>query len=126
MNKTNITNIINTYYDRICEHYGYSKYQNSFPYLVIEDSPYADSDDTDLIGEFCSTDNELIVYWKNIKSIEELIKTLIHEYQHYLQSPMWMTRYYNMGCDYHNHPYEIAAYKRENDYKLFYENKNIF
>ena len=74
-----------------------------------------------LIGEYCFDENELIVYWKNIKSTEELIRTLIHEYQHYLQSPKWMTRYYNMGCDYHTHPYEIIAYTKENEYKLFYE-----
>ena len=119
MTKKDITNIVNVYYDKICKHYGYSKYQESFPYLSIEDSPYADADEPDLIGEYCSDENELIVYWKNIKSTEELIRTLIHEYQHYLQSPTWMTRYHNMGCDYYTHPYEVIAYKKENEYKLF-------
>jgi hypothetical protein len=76
-----------------------SKFQTDSPWLVIEDSPYSDCEDPDLIGEYCSMHNELIVYWKNIKSIEDLIKTLIHEYQHYLQSPSWMTRYYKMGYD---------------------------
>jgi hypothetical protein len=36
-----------------------------------------------------------------------------------------MTRYYNMGCDYHTHPYEVIAYAKENEYKLFYENERI-
>lgn len=125
MTKKDITNIINIYYDKICKHYGYSKYQESFPYLLIEDSPYSDADDPDLIGEYCFDENELIMYWKNIKSTEELVRTLIHEYQHYLQSPAWMTRYYNMGYDYHTHPYEIIAYAKENEYNLFYENKRI-
>ena len=125
MTKKDITNIVNVYYDKICKHYGYSKYQESFPYLSIEDSPYSDADEPNLIGEYCSDENELIVYWKNIKSTEELIRTLIHEYQHYLQSPVWMTRYYNMGCDYHTHPYEVIAYAKENEYNLFYENERI-
>ena len=55
--------------------------------------------------------NEITIYYKNIASLEELIRTIIHEYQHYLQSPSWMTRYYNMGYDYSDHPYELAAYK---------------
>jgi hypothetical protein len=125
MTKKDITNIVNVYYDKICKHYGYSKYQESFPYLSIEDSPYSDADEPNLIGEYCSDENELIVYWKNIKSTEELIRTLIHEYQHYLQSPTWMTRYYNMGCDYYTHPYEIIAYTKETEYNLFYENETI-
>jgi len=125
MTKKDITNIVNVYYNKICKHYGYSKYQESFPYLSIEDSPYSDADEPNLIGEYCSDENELIVYWKNIKSIEELVRTLIHEYQHYLQSPAWMTRYYNMGCDYHNHPYEVIAYTKETEYNLFYENERI-
>jgi len=119
MTKREITQLVNKYFDLISAHYGESKFQTDFPWLVIEDSPYSDSEDPDLIGEYCSMHNELIVYWKNIKSIEDLIKTLIHEYQHYLQSPSWMTRYYKMGYDYNNHPYETIAYEREKDYKLF-------
>jgi hypothetical protein len=119
MNKRDISQIIHQYFDKIVSHYGHSNHQTETPWLVIEDSPYSDGDDEDLIGEYCAMDNELIVYWKNIKNTEELIKTLIHEYQHYLQSPTWMIRYYKMGYDYNNHPYETIAYEREKDYKLF-------
>lgn len=119
MTKRDITKSVHTYFDKIISHYGESKFQSETPWLVIEDSPYSDADDLDLIGEYCSMHNELVVYWKNIKSVEDLIKTLIHEYQHYLQSPTWMTRYYKMGYDYNNHPYETIAYQREKDYKLF-------
>jgi hypothetical protein len=119
MNKRDISRLINQYFDKIITHYGESKFQMESPWLVIEDSPYSDADDKDLIGEYCSLNNELIIYWKNIKNTEDLVRTLIHEYQHYLQSPSWMTRYYKMGYDYHNHPYETIAYERETDYKLF-------
>ena len=108
---------IERYFDKVTEIYGYSNHHNSFPYLSIEDSPYDDADDLDLVGEFRADLNEVIVYHKNIKSVEDLIKTLIHEYQHYLQSPSWFTRYYKMGYGYNDHPYEIAAYKEENNWK---------
>lgn len=119
MNKGDITHLVHKYFDKISSYYGDSKFQSETPWLVIEDSPYSDSDDSDLIGEYCSMHNELIVYWKNIKSTEDLVRTLIHEYQHFLQSPSWMTRYYKMGYGYNNHPYEVIAYTKENEYKLF-------
>lgn len=108
---------IEKYFDKVTEIYGQSKHQLTFPYLSIEDSPYDDADDLNLIAEFRADSNEIIIYYKNIKSEEELIRTLIHEYQHYLQSPSWMTRYYDMGYSYSDHPYEIAAYKEESNWK---------
>jgi hypothetical protein len=65
--------------------------------------------------------NEITIYYNNIGSLEELIRTVIHEYQHYLQSPSWMTRYYKMGYDYSNHPYEIAAYKEEENWETIWK-----
>ena len=49
---------------------------------------------------------------------KHLAETIIHEYQHYLQSPSWYTRYYSMGYRYDNHPYEIAAFKEESNYQM--------
>ena len=50
---------------------------------------------------------------------EWVIQTLIHEYIHYLQSPLWMKRYYDMGYEYDTHPYELAATKAEDNWKTF-------
>ena len=33
--------------------------------------------------------------------------------KHYLQSPSWMKRYYDMGYEYNNHPYELEALEEE-------------
>jgi hypothetical protein len=106
-------------FNDVVKYYGYSKYQNTTPFIEIEDSPYSDADDPNLIGEYCNLNNSLIVYWKNIKSKEQLIRTIVHEYTHYLQSPSWMTRYYNMGYNYSDHPYEVEAYNEEENWKLF-------
>ena len=54
MTKRDITNSVHTYFDKIISHYGESKFQSDTPWLVIEDSPYSDADDLDLIGEYCS------------------------------------------------------------------------
>ena len=51
-----------------------------------------------------------------MKDEKHLAETIIHEYQHYLQSPSWYTRYYSMGYRYDNHPYEIAAFNEEKNY----------
>lgn len=119
MKRTEIQSITEKVYEKVVSYYGKSKHFNTTPWVAIEDSPYDDADDADLIGEFCSMGNELVIYWKNIKSKEDLIRTIVHEYQHYLQSPSWMKRYYNMGYGYSNHPYEIAAYKEEENWKNF-------
>ena len=56
--------------------------------------------------EYCSMLNEISIYYPQMKSRKMVIQTLIHEYIHYLQSPTWFKRYYNMGHDYVSHPYE--------------------
>jgi hypothetical protein len=119
MKLIDIEKIINEVFPKVINHYGWSKHFDTTPHIMIEDSPYDDIDDPDSIGEFCSMGNELVIYWKNIKSKEDLIRTIVHEYQHYLQSPIWMKRYYNMGYNYSDHPYEIAAYKEEENWKMF-------
>jgi hypothetical protein len=119
MTKKEVTKVVGNILPKITEWYGFSKYQNTLPYLLIEDSPYSDADDPDCIGEYDSMDNDVVIYWKNVKNVEEIIRTLVHEYQHYLQSPRWMKRYYNMGYRYDNHPYEISARTEEENWYKF-------
>ena len=70
-------------------------------------------------AEYDRIDNTIIIYWPKMVDKETIIKSLIHEYQHYLQSSSWMKRYYNMGYNYNNHPYEVAATKAESNWKTF-------
>lgn len=117
MNKQEIFDLSSQCIVKIEQYYGQSRYQSSTPYLTLEDEKYSDGEDPDIKGEYCRILNEIIIYWKNIESKEELIRTLIHEYIHYLQSPIWMTRYYTMGYDYTTHPYELQAYKEEQNWE---------
>ena len=96
--------------------YGPSKHQQTFPYIFLSKDII-----DDIKGEYCYMFNEITIYYRNIESLEELIRTVIHEYQHYLQSPSWMTRYYRMGYDYSNHPYEVAAYNEEENWEVIWK-----
>lgn len=114
--------------DKCEEIYGYSKYYNCSPYLEFEKSIYSryagdtnnwhecEEDDTPQ-AEYDGIENTIVIYYRNILDEKQLAETIIHEYQHYLQSPSWMTRYYNMGYSYQDHPYEVAATKAEKDVK---------
>lgn len=107
---------------KIIEHYGISKYQNQTPDIVITDEFSEDeysNKDKGIVAEYIREENTILIYRKVVSSEEELIRTLIHEFQHYLQSPIWMTRYYTMGYSYENHPYEIQAFKEEESWKRF-------
>ena len=98
------------YLERTIELLGESKYYKHTPFLSIEYSPDSYRADNQWKGEFVSEDNEIIIYTKNIKSNEDLVRTVVHEYAHYLQSPAWMKRYYDIGYNYKTHPYEVEAY----------------
>lgn len=119
MTKNEVTLKSPEIFEKVSEYYGYSKFHDSLPYLLIEMSPYSDADEPNCFGEYDKDENDLVIYWKNIDSLETLIRTIIHEYQHYLQSPTWFTRHYRNGHGYNTHPYEIAATNEENKWEYF-------
>ena len=110
------------YLEKCTEVYGYSKHHETTPYLEFWPhlfSVYTKEDHTE--AEYIHDYNTIVIYYKQMKDAKHLAKSIIHEYQHYLQSPSWYTRYYNMGHNYSDHPYELAAYKEEKNYKKVYE-----
>jgi hypothetical protein len=123
MDKQVVENLAEVYLNKIQKHYGMSKHHATFPYMYVEDSPYSDAEHATLKGEFCHMENDISIYWKNIETEEDLIRTLLHEYTHYLQSPAWMTRYYKQGYTYTDHPYEIAATQQEENWHKFTINR---
>lgn len=102
-------------YDLIREHYGESKYSYDLPDLVL----YYDENDS-VAGEYDDNLHEISLNLFYSNSIEECVKTMVHEYQHYLQPTGWYQRYYDMGHTHQTHPYEIEAEEiAERDYQLF-------
>ena len=111
------------YLDKCVEIYGLSKHQDTTPYLEFETSIYARlSGEEGMEGEqmpdaeYDNLTNSIIVYYPKVENEQHLAEIIINEYQHYLQSPSWMTRYYRMGYRYDNHPYEVAATKEEKNW----------
>jgi len=121
MSKLEIMEFSNKILEVVVLKYGFSKHYEFTPYLQFEDFPFSDSKVLTNVGEFCFMENEITIFWKLVNDKEELIRTIIHEYQHYLQSPHWFTRYYNEGHDYESHPYEIAALKEEECWEAIYK-----
>ena len=123
-----VEEIIKEIYPKIEKYYGFSKFnENETPYVETHyniyarysGEPEAEGTESSCHAEYDRTDNSIVVYYPNMKSRKHIIQTLVHEYQHYLQSPSWMKRYYDMGHDYNTHPYEVAAYAEESNWKIF-------
>ena len=85
------------------EKFGMSKFHDDTPFIEIVRGHEK------LMGEYRSDSNTVIIYYKYIRNIDELISTVIHEYTHFLQSPGWYTRYFNLGYNEDDNPYEIIA-----------------
>jgi len=122
MRRLTIMSILENVYPWIKNHYGRSKYKKQFPsikyetniYARLSGNPIADGEGSeDIVGEYDREMNTIWIYYPNINSELHLIKTILHEYQHYLQSPTWMKRYYDMGYKYDDHPYELKALEEE-------------
>ena len=128
MKRKTVQRIVEETLPKIEKYYGFSKFQQSTPYIDYDTSIYAHysgEEDDGTMGEenpdaeYCWMDNAIIIYYPKMKSKKHVVETLVHEYQHYLQSPSWFKRYYDMGYNYNDHPYEVAATKEESNYKMF-------
>ena len=89
--------------DWCVDNFGLSKYHEYDPWLDFDD------DDLNIMGEYNIDENTITIYTNEIKNVDDLIETIIHEYVHYLQRPSWYTRYINMGYKDENNPYEMIA-----------------
>jgi|TARA_B110000259_G_scaffold9430_1_gene10448 hypothetical protein len=123
MDNKEILQIVNKVYPKIRTHYGLGKkeyppieiYKNILVRLTGE--PNAEGEPAD--AEYDRKENKLFLYSDYNNTTEDIIRSIIHEYIHYLQSGSWMKRFYDMGYDYGNHPYEVDAKKAEENWKMF-------
>jgi len=127
MNKANIQSIIDTVYPNIKADYGLAKIYG-FPKVEIHRNIYEMASGIEgMEGEdnaqanYCRHSNTIQLFQTEIKDAKHVIQCLLHEYRHYLQSATWFKRYYAMGYDYSNHPYELAATAEESNWKKYAE-----
>jgi len=100
-------------FERIKSHYGLSKYYEYYPELEFDNEVHW------LAGEFRDDYCGIVMYPLSCVNEEEIVRTLVHEYQHYLQDQVLFEQYKD-EYDYYDNPFEIEAYEiEERDYKLF-------
>ena len=123
MKTKEIIQIANKAYPKIREYYGVGRkdyppieiYKNILVRLTGE--PDAEGEPAD--AEYDRKLNKLFIYSDYNNSIEDVIRSIIHEYVHYFQSASWMGRYYKMGYNYQTHPYELKSSQEEENWKKF-------
>ena len=127
MIKEKVQNIIDEVFPKIEKHYGFSKFQECTPYVELHKNIYekysgedgASGDEDGCHAEYCHDMNEISIYYPNMKSKEDVIRSIIHEYTHYRQDHKLFKQYRQM-YSYDENPIEIEAHKNEEeDYKLF-------
>lgn len=67
--------------------YKHSKFQDEYPEIILKRK----EKDGILKGEFLDEINTIEIYPKHHSNLEDIIKTIIHEYQHYKQDPYYYT-----------------------------------
>jgi hypothetical protein len=125
MTTDEIQNIIDYSYPKIQKYYG--KGSLEIPKIELHRDIYARlSGDEEQSGEHSSTTkaqyddetNVIYIYYPNMKTKEDIIRSIIHEYTHYRQDHKLFKQYRQM-YSYDENPIEIEAHKNEEDWQLF-------
>ena len=67
-------------------------------------------------AEFVDKDNAIYVYHPNMENEEDVIRSLLHEYEHACQDPKEYEKFREAGFDGLDNPYEKAARKAEENW----------
>ena len=120
-----IQNIINYAYPKIQKYYG--KGSLSIPKIELHRDIYARlSGDEEAEGEhsrstkaqYDEDTNVIYIYYPNMKTEEDILRSIIHEYTHYRQDHKLFKQYRQL-YSYDENPIEIEAHKNEEDWQLF-------
>ena len=120
-----IQNIIDYAYPKIQKYY--VKGSLDIPKVELHRDIYARlSGDEEAEGEHSSTTkaeyddetNVIYIYYPNMKSEEDVLRSIIHEYTHYKQDHKLFKKYIQL-YSYDENPIEIEAHKNEEDWQLF-------
>ena len=70
-------------------------------------------------AEFVDEDNAIYVYFPNMTSEEDIIRSILHEYEHARQDPKIYDKFRELGFDGLDNPYEKAARKAEEGWRKY-------
>ena len=121
MNKKEINIIIKECYPKIS---GY--YSAKYPEVEIHNNIYERlsgvkgmSGSSCAQGEYDWSENKIYLYSSRLNTLEEVVRTLIHECVHSTQDKDIFDKLYEEGYTYHTHPYEAEARHAETTWKRF-------
>ena len=126
MKQEEITKIVNKVYPLISTDYKSNAKVELYSNIFDRLNAVPAMDEHESYAEYHWDTNKIYLYTDNLKSEEDIIRSLIHECVHSTQSYEIYEEYYKCKLDYETHPYEIEAeYEEENwkKYKLI-TNKN--
>ena len=125
MTPDEIQQIIDYAYPMIQKYYGKGKL--SIPSIELHRDIYARLGGIeDIEGEHSSTsiaqyegdENKIFIYYPNVKTEEDVLRALIHEYTHYTQDSELFAKYRAI-YSYDEDPTEIEARENEKNWEMF-------
>jgi len=95
--------------------YGRSKLNGPYPYLEYRKADYYTGEDC---GYYDEIEQVIFINKDAHLTLEDLVKTIIHEYTHYVKHSMHEYKILSKYLSHHRNPLEIDARRTENrDYK---------
>ena len=70
-------------------------------------------------AEYDWSTKKIYLYTSRMNSVEDIIRSLIHECVHSTQSKVIFDQYYKDGFTYDIHPYEIEARNAEEEWEIY-------
>ena len=120
MKQEEIVKIVNKVYPLI------SKDNNSHAKVEYYHNIYERlSGEKGMTGEVCAHAEydwnkcKIYLYTSRMNSVEDVIRSLIHECVHSTQPKVLFDKYYEDGETYDTHPYEIEARNAEEEWKIY-------
>ena len=124
MNKDKISKVVGKVYPQIVKKLGGKQAKIKLHHDIYERLGAINNEEfsENPSAEYNYGDKTIYLYYSAIDSTEEIIKSLLHEHTHSMQSKKLFKLIYECGHVYSTHPYEKQAKKAELKWKE-YENK---
>jgi len=119
MKVNDIKNIIKKVYPTIAKDYNSNAKVELHKNIFARLNSIPAENESIALAEYDWNENKIYIYAENIKSLEDIVCSLIHECVHSKQSYDLYIAYKLIGLDYDTHPYEIEASYEENKWKKY-------
>jgi len=70
-------------------------------------------------AEFVDKNNAIYVYFPNMKNEEDVIRSILHEFEHAHQDPREYEKFREAGFDGRNNPLEVKAFAAEEKWRKY-------